>query len=185
MFETIPQTLTLLADFAVFGFFAAFFYEIFRIFRMFVRHNVIAAAAEDFLYLSLLGFFTFVYSLEKGGGYFRYFYLLGMVFGGAVYFLTVGRIISIAAGFIAKAFKKICSVIFKYILSPIGRWFGKYLHKISALFVVLHEKLFQSAKKLAKPLQNKRRILYNKRHDVKAKDGEVRHVIKAEIRKKA
>ena len=184
MFETIPQTLMLLVDFAVFGFFAAFFYEAFRILRMFIRHSVISAAIEDFVYLSLLGFFTFVFAVEKGGE-FRAYFLVGELFGGAVYFLTIGRVISLVVGFIAKIFKKICRLIYRHILSPVRKWFSKYLHKLFSLFVALYKKLCNHLKKLPNPLKNKRKILYNKRHNIKAKDGEVRHVIKAEVRKKA
>lgn len=185
MFDTIPQTLMRLVDFAVFGFFAAFFYEIFRILRQFIRHNVLAAAIEDFIYLSLLGFFTFVFSLEVGGGYFRLYFIFGELFGAVVYFITIGKIINIIVGFIAKIVHKIFHVIYKYILLPIGKVFGKYLHKLLSLFGKLYKKLASTVKKSAKHLQSKRKMVYNKKYDNHGEDGEIRHVIKAEVRKKA
>ncbi|MCL1867029.1 MAG: spore cortex biosynthesis protein YabQ, partial [Oscillospiraceae bacterium] len=89
MFEPISQSLYEIMMFSILGFALATLYEPIRVVRLFVRTNAVAAGIQDFLFLSACGLIVFAYSLEFGTGYFRYFYVLGIAFGAAVYFLTV------------------------------------------------------------------------------------------------
>jgi len=200
MFEPISANLSLLSSFTVLGFFLAAFYEIIRIIRLFKLQSNLIVGITDFLFLSLAAVVTFAYSIELGNGRFRWFYILGLVFGAAVYFLTVGRVISLASNFIVKCVKRFLAIILKYILVPIWgliiilskktcallRFFAL---KIVNVYNFTHKRVINSSKHL----KSKVKVLYNKKTARNNKvfqnsinketiTGEKRNVVKGEIR---
>ena len=112
MEQPISQHLHEMMMFAILGFFIAALYEPFRISRILIKTGVVATGIQDFLFLAASGLTVFAYSLEFGEGYFRYFYLIGIAFGAAVYFLTVGKLII----FVVRTFAEAIKIAIKYII---------------------------------------------------------------------
>jgi len=123
MFETTAQTLQEMTMFAILGFAFAVLYEPLRIVRVAFKPRGIFVALADFAFLSACGLLTFAYSLEFGAGYFRFYYVIALVFGAAVYFLTVGRVVNT---FSERVLKKVI---------------GKIAQKARAKMSILREKV--------------------------------------------
>ncbi|MCL2018401.1 MAG: spore cortex biosynthesis protein YabQ [Oscillospiraceae bacterium] len=207
MFEPISENLSQLSAFVVVGFFFAALYEIIRIIRLFKRQSDFVVCLTDFLFLSFAGLITFAYSMEFGEGRFRWFYIAGEIFGATVYFMTIGRAVSIASDFIVRSVKRTAALIIKYtkrlltavikyVLIPlykIIRIFSQYSWvKISNIYVFLTKIVLN----LINRLKNKVRIVYNKRTARKVRAirdnrsdnliaGDNRNVIKGEVRNAA
>ncbi|MCL2634313.1 MAG: spore cortex biosynthesis protein YabQ [Oscillospiraceae bacterium] len=188
MYETTSQNLTELMMFAILGFVLGALYEPIRISRLFVKTGTLATAIEDFLFLSVCGVIVFAYSLEFGAGAFRLFYLAGLLFGGVVYFLTVGKLISIIttafANAIKAAVKYVINLIHKRILLPIWQILVKYAQKTSPQIRTLYEII----EKRTKHLKNTAVMRYNSgasnlRKSRNNKNHETKTVIKAKVRK--
>jgi hypothetical protein len=196
MFEPISASLSQLSSFAVLGFFLAVFYEIIRIIRLFKKQSDLFVSVTDFLFLSLAGLITFAYSMELGSGRFRWFYIAGVIFGGTVYFLTIGRAVSLASNFIVKCIKraaafvvKCAKVIFifsmKHILVPLSKIICKFIQfsreKIGYIYVFLRKRALNSIKHL----KSRAKVVYNKRTTKTTTNAGVhRNVVKGTIKSK-
>ncbi|MCL1823400.1 MAG: spore cortex biosynthesis protein YabQ [Oscillospiraceae bacterium] len=165
MFEPISNSLSQLSYFTVLGFFFGAFYEIIRIIRLFKRQNSLAAGITDFLFLSFAGLITFAYALEFGNGSFRWFYILGVVFGGTVYFLTVGKLISFASELIVRCVKSIFSFIKRRIIIPLIKKVGIFNHFLWRKIVKFYGFIRENIINLIKHLKNKVKVLYNIREN--------------------
>jgi len=179
MFEPISASLSLISSFAIIGFFLAACYEIIRIIRLFKKQSDLAVSITDFLFLSFAGLVAFAYSMELGNGRFRWFYIAGMLFGAAVYFLTIGRLVSLASNlivrfvkhmlsFAVKCTKRALAILIEYILLPIHRKICVFLQflkgKIGNIYVFLRKKALNSSNHL----KNRAKMLYNERTERKA-----------------
>jgi Sec-independent protein translocase protein TatA len=162
MFEPATQSLHETAMFAILGFLLAALYEPMRIARIFFRTHAALVAVSDFLFLSACGLIVFAYSLEFGGGHFRYYYLIGLAFGTVVYFLTVGKLINMItrafADAIRKAVRRTASAIRRKVLLPLRE---KFVQLVQSLGTKLG-KFQQIAENRRKDLQNKLKVVYNK-----------------------
>jgi len=181
MFEPISQSLYELMMFSILGFFLGALYEPLRIVRLFVRTGALITGIGDFLFLAASGLIVFAYSLEFGGGHFRYFYVFGVVFGATLYFLTLGKLINFLTRTFADAIKA-------YILRPLC----KILVKIAQKTKVLAAKFRKNAEKHGKALINTIQIKYNSRtrriKEVKinreVQDGGTKTAVKARVIRK-
>jgi hypothetical protein len=183
MFEPISRSLSQLASFAVLGFFFGIFYEAVRIIRLFKKQSDLAVSITDFLFLSAAGLVTFAYSMELGNGHFRWFYVAGIVFGGTVYFLTVGRLVSLASNLIVRCVKTFLGLARRYVFAPLYKKLCKFIQflksKIGNIYVFLRKKALNSTNHL----KNRIKVVYNKRTIKTTVAGEKRNVIKGNIRK--
>jgi hypothetical protein len=161
VFEPISQGLYELMMFCILGFLSAALYEPLRIVRLFVKTGTLMTGIQDFLFLSACGLIVFAYSLEFGAGYFRYFYVVGVVFGATVYFLTAGRLINFVMRTFANAIKT-------RILRPIWNLLGKIAQKIRSVIV----RSYKNAEKHAKLLKNTTKIKYN---SIRLKNKQQKH----------
>jgi hypothetical protein len=194
MFEPISRSLSLLSSFAVLGFFLGAFYEIIRIIRLFKRQSVLAVGITDFVFMSAAALVVFAYSMELGGGSFRWYYVFGCVFGAAVYFLTLGRLISLASGFIVRCVKRTAAFIIRRIIKPVWRKTCEFTHVLTVKFGKISNLLGKHIRNSSKHLKSRAQILYNKnikkRSARKAQaasskistTGERRNVIKGKVR---
>lgn len=199
MFEPISESLSQLAGFAVIGFFLAVAYEPLRIIRLFHRQGDFFVCLQDFLFLTFAGFVTFIYSMELGGGSFRLFYAVGELFGAAVYFLTVGRLVSMLSDRIVRGVKWVLRKIDSLLVKPVCRTVVKIYKWIQKKLVKLYNLTGTHAQKSARYLKKSAGVLYNKHKphfsrnparphktaNINVNTKEKRNVIKAEIRKKA
>lgn len=182
MFENISSTLQQCGYFFVLGAIIGLFYEILRIFRMFIRHNSIALCAEDTIFLTLCGFISYIVSMAVGIGYFRIYYIVFEVFGAAFYFLTLGRLVNYIFRRISKIIILILSTIFGKIFCCLKKSIVPIAEKIRSIFDKF-AKFIQKRKNINKKvLQKHNEMLYNNiQLDLRSEN---RNVIKAKIRKK-
>lgn len=143
------------------GVFLSVGYEFFRIIRIVIPHNNFFIGAEDIIYLSFCGLILFGLSMEIGSGYFRLLYLLSAVFGAAVYFLTVGRLVKLISTFLFTAIKKILLRIFKVISTPVKKAVVTVAHNTAGVFVRIHKNISDIINKASPDLKNDGEMLYN------------------------
>jgi hypothetical protein len=181
MYEQISETLNLLANFAVIGFFLALFYEPLRISRKFGEQNAIVIGIEDVIFLAFAAIVMFAYSLELGGGTFRWYFVAGGLIGAAVYFFSLGMLISFFSGWIVRG------------ILAVWHWIVKLLKKIVNIISVPFTKLYGIIKKKyvmfynnrKKRLQSRREMRYNKVNVSGNAEPErvKRNVIRAEVKR--
>ena len=78
-------------------------YDILRVFRRLVKHNLLCVSIEDILFWIGTGFYLFVRIYETSNGTIRWYFVLGVLFGG---FATYYIIEKLAKKYIAKFRKK-------------------------------------------------------------------------------
>lgn len=199
MHTPVTDSLAQLLSFTILGFFMGVFYEIIRIIRLFKRQSDLAVSLTDFFFLTFAGLITFAYSMELGSGDFRWFYVAGQVFGAGIYFMTVGRLISLASNFIVKWVKRITKLVLNCIfrvLFLLGKYFcAPVRKKLCALLLFLKGKivhfygfLVKQVIILSKHLKTGTKMIYNKKtpHKENTEErllrGETRNVIKGKTR---
>ncbi|MCL2109026.1 MAG: spore cortex biosynthesis protein YabQ [Oscillospiraceae bacterium] len=173
MFTPATQSISQLLSFTILGFFTGIFYEIIRIIRLFRRQSDIAVNITDFLFLCVAGVITFAYSMELGNGDFRWFYVVGQLFGAVVYFATVGRLVSLASNFIvkcvkkawafaARCFKQAMLFIYRHIALPIKRKICAILLFLGAKIVYFYGFIRKQAIISSNHLKSRAKVLYNR-----------------------
>ena len=68
-----------------------FLYDLIRIFRRVILHNMAGEIAEDILYWIVIGYKMYVLLLTENGGGLRFYIVLGMGLGGLLYFQSIGK----------------------------------------------------------------------------------------------
>lgn len=187
MFQPISRNLTELARFVILGFALAALYEPFRVSRRFVRTGAAAAGIEDFLYLAACGLVTFAYSLELGDGHFRAFYIIGEVFGGTVYFLTLGRLVAFVTKTFADAVKAAVKYTFgligRLVVTPVWKILVKIAQKVRKMFVSLYEFIKNRVFLLKSKVKMKYNISKVKLRKNGNETGEPKNTVRAKVRK--
>lgn len=93
------------------------FYDLFRAFRISVRHHPVAVAAEDVLFSMAFGLVYFSFCVHFIEGSLRAFVLAGMIVGFFLYIISLGRIVSAILSRAMKTFvvivKKLVRIIKK------------------------------------------------------------------------
>lgn len=87
----------------LYGVASTFTYDILRILRRCVPHNIVAVSVEDMLYWIALSICTFALLIRINDGGVRFYFLIGAVLGAILYSLTVGKhIVSIISAILRK-----------------------------------------------------------------------------------
>lgn len=73
------------------GITAAFCYDLLRVWRRLYKQSLFFVSLQDFVYWFFLGFSGFLLIYRYNAGILRFFVLLGIVLGGALYWGTLGR----------------------------------------------------------------------------------------------
>jgi hypothetical protein len=136
------------------GFLLGAFYDVLRIWRDFFHSQTRAVFFQDFFYVVLCGFFSFLLALPLGEGSVRVYLLAGEAVGWFVYYFTVGQVT-------AFVFRAASNFLYRHIFNPAGArfhrlfgWFGK---KTGSAVKFLKKK----ASDLKKRLKRKAKIVYN------------------------
>ena len=108
MAEQLWRELKNILTLILFGMIWASLYDIFRILRRVVRHNVVAVSVEDMLYWIALTLACFLAILEINDGNFRLYLIMGMVGGAVLYRFTISSII---VKYVALLLKKIIKIV--------------------------------------------------------------------------
>ncbi|MGN0613407.1 MAG: spore cortex biosynthesis protein YabQ [Porcipelethomonas sp.] len=129
-FFTSGQQLQLFVLSCLFGIPIGIVFDVFRVFRMLIRHCKAAVIAEDILFFILYAVFVMCFTITAARSEFRIFYCLGNFLGFLLYFLTVGNIVT---SVLKKIIFKIKSVL-QLSLKKFVLICGKIIHKFVGSF---------------------------------------------------
>lgn len=158
-FFTSGQQLRLFLLSCAFGIPIGIAFDIFRVIRMLVRHNKIAAALEDILFFCLYGVFLMCFTITAARSEFRFFYCLGNFLGFVVYYVTAGTVVTNILKKIIFLIKKLLSKL----LEPVLKKFVLLYEKIRSIFVGTLQNMKSSKKNSKTPLIDDSDLLYNNR----------------------
>ncbi len=68
-----------------------FLYDLIRIFRRVILHNMAGEIVEDILYWIVIGYKMYFLLITENGGGLRFYIILGMCLGGLLYFQSIGK----------------------------------------------------------------------------------------------
>lgn len=152
------------------GFLLGALYDALRIWRDFFHSSSRAVFFQDFFYMILCAFFSFLLALPLGGGAVRVYLLAGEAIGWFVYYFTVGQVT-------AFVFRAISDFLYRHLFNPAGelfrrvfRWFGKKAARTAKF-------LKKKASGLKKRLKHKAKIVYN-RHNGWRRNRRKRKVVR-------
>ncbi len=132
------------------GFILGIVYDAAGIIRsLFVKLKPIVFVA-DFLFCILSAVLTYLLLLATANGFIRIYLLLALFTGAAVYFSTLGVLVS----FVTKKLSKLVRGIFTVIFSPFYRVLKKMFAGLNKLKEKIIKKLENSKNKLKKPLKD-------------------------------
>ena len=138
-FFTSGQQMNLFVMSCLFGIPIGIVYDVFRVFRITVKHGKIAVIIEDILFFMLYGIFIMSFTVTAARSEFRFFYCIGNLLGFILYFVTIGNAVT-------KILRKIIEKSKKALNVPIKN------------FVLICAKIY---KKIVGSLQN---IKFNKKN---------------------
>lgn len=137
------------------GFLLGALYDVLRIWRDFFHSRQRAVFFQDFFYMILCAFFSFLLALPLGSGAVRVYLLAGEAVGWFVYYFTIGQVTAII-------FRAVSNFLYRHFFNPVGelfrrivKWFGK---KAARVIKFLKKK----ASGLKKCLKHKAEIVYNR-----------------------
>ena len=136
-------------------------YDIFRVIRIAVPHGKAAIFTEDMLFFCICTIFSFIFLLKTTDGQIRFFILLGEGLGWLLHHCTLGELIIRISGAIIKAVKAILHFLYKWIIRPIGHFFGLLFTKLHKVFNFFKGKAKKTSKKQKYSLKRSRVVLYN------------------------
>ncbi len=131
-FFTSGQQMWLFVISCLFGIPIGIVFDIFRVFRMTVKHGKIAVMIEDILFFAIYGVFIMCFTITAARSEFRFYYCFGNLLGFILYFVTLGSFVT---------------TIIRKIIDWIKRVLGKPVKK----FVLICEKKLM---KFVRTLQN-------------------------------
>ncbi|MGN1481760.1 spore cortex biosynthesis protein YabQ [Porcipelethomonas sp.] len=162
-FFTWSEQLRLFLLSCLFGIPVGIVFDLFRVFRMLIPHNKIAAAAEDLIFFCLYGIFLMCFTVTEARSEFRFYFCIGNFLGFALYFVTVGSAVTSVLRKIIMFIKKIFAMIFR----PVVKKFVLICEKFRAFFVRTLQNLKIDKKNSKTPLIDNGDLLYNRNNDIK------------------
>lgn len=169
-FFTSGQQLQLFLLSCAFGIPIGIVFDIFRVLRMIIHHNKIAATLEDILFFCLYGIFLMCFTISMARSEFRFYYCFGNLIGFTLYYVTLGSAVTKILRKIINFIKKILLRIFR----PLIKKFALICEKIRTIFVGSLQNI-KSHKKNSETLlidngnlvYNSNKVKKNKRKNVK------------------
>lgn len=96
----------------VLGLFLGVIYDLFRIYRIFVKSKPLNVFIQDILYFTIITIITFMFLLVYNDGRLRMFILIGELMGSVIYFFSISIIVLKFSNIIAKVLFKTFHIIF-------------------------------------------------------------------------
>lgn len=93
-FFTVGEQFRLFFISILFGFPIGLFYDVFRILRIIIPHNSLAAALEDILFFAVYSVFITSFTYAAARSEFRIYYIAGNITGFFIYWFTAGKILT-------------------------------------------------------------------------------------------
>lgn len=98
---------------------AGVLFDIMRMIRRVFGTNVFTTSLADILFWTIIGLGIYMAIFVFNYGKIRWYEIMGVGFGGVIYFLSLSSILIKIMGIFLKIFKKIFRLIFKIILTPL------------------------------------------------------------------
>lgn len=183
MFESFQDALNMIGVYTAVGFALAVLYNILRFFRLAFPKMKKSIAAADVLFTLIAGFVLFAFSVDRGMGFFRLYYVAAAAFGFALNMVTLGLPVPVLARVFGKVLRRVWDAVSDMIRIPTEYACKKAIY-ISAESRKIISKI---AEKYQMHLQKRRNVMYNSTNRkiayVYPKGGENRNAIKAKVRK--
>ena len=188
MFETIEQTLSLLGNFTVIGFFLGSIYNCGRFIRLIFPNSKALTFMTDLIFIISSALIIFAFSVELGSGAVRLYYFAAALFGFAIYSVTLGLLTPAAARLIKTLSVYAYKAMYRTIIDPLIKLFGFIKQKTMYIFIIIHKNILKIAEKCILHLKKVHTSLYNKKdlykiEKLSSEGGEGRNVIVAKVRK--
>ena len=148
----------------------AFIYDIFRIFRKFIKHSAIFVYAEDVIYWIIVSFAMFYFMLAQNYGEIRAFTIIGAAVGAVLYLSALSPYVLNVLVIIIDFAIRVITVVIKIILAPI-----KLFLKIISIPLKFVTKL------LKKPVKKCKSLLQKSVSCVKIKGKHVQYLFEGAI----
>lgn len=152
-FFTSGQQMNLFVMSCLFGIPIGIVFDIFRVFRMTVRHGKIAVLIEDILFFMLYGIFLMCFTITAARSEFRFYYCFGNLLGFILYFVTAGSAVT-------KVLRKIIGKLKNTLRVPVKK-FVLICEKILKNFVRTLQNIKFKKKNNKTPLIDDSNMLYN------------------------
>jgi len=127
-----------------------FIFDLFRIFRLTIRHKNIYTYLEDILYWLIVVSLVFYFLLHITDGEIRFFFIIGVFLGMVIYFCTISifviRCSKIVINFFRKVFRLIYRLLLRIITPPILL--------VKFLLVTLQDFTLAILEKIMQPINN-------------------------------
>lgn len=179
-FFTSGQQLQLFLLSCVFGIPIGIVFDIFRVIRMIIRHNKIAAALEDILFFCLYGVFLMCFTISMARSEFRFYYCFGNLIGFILYYVTAGTVVT---GILKKIIGFIKNALLK-IFRPVLNKFALICEKIRTFFVGSFQNIKSNKKNSKTLLIDDTVLLYNSNNEKKNKRKNVKKLGVKNLKKK-
>lgn len=111
-----------------FGFLLGMAYDLCRILRLTVTRGKVAVFVVDILYFLAAGLSVFLFVLAYNQGEFRFYLILGIIFGFLIYYFTFGAFILKWSNRVIRLLRRILRAILRIFLTPF-RWFGRLIRR--------------------------------------------------------
>ena len=119
MILSMPQQAWLFLSTVVIGAGLGLFYDVFRVLRKTAPHRGFAVQLEDLLFWLAVTALVFYFMLHRNYGEIRFFSLLGVAIGGALYFATISRLVLKVSVVVVNFLKRVIAAAVRIILLPL------------------------------------------------------------------
>lgn len=164
-FFSVDEEVFLFGISCLFGVIIGVCYDIFRAFRLIIRHNSAMVFAEDLVFFIGYCLFLTAFTSAAARSSLRIYFIIGNLIGFTIYLLTIGNIVIRTL----QKLIKLTAAFFGIIFFPIRKFIAFIRQKISTKFVECSENLIKPIKSVKKGLLSKHNLLYNKTENKKRK----------------
>lgn len=107
-----------------FGFLLGVAYDLCRILRLTVTRGKVAVFVMDILYFLAAGLSVFLFVLAYNQGEFRFYLILGMIFGFLIYYFTFGAFILKWSNRVIRLLQRVLRAVLHAFMAPV-HWLGR------------------------------------------------------------
>lgn len=165
-FFSVREELVLFGLSCLAGTVIGIFYDVFRAFRLIVRHRLWLTAIEDAAFLGAYAVFLSAFASAAARGELRFYYVIGNVLGFALYYFTLGSVV-------IRTFRKLFDAVhavLKWAFAPFCRVYVLLRAKAKAKFVGSSKVLVKTIKKISLLLPRSGHLRYNKTENKKKRN---------------
>lgn len=137
-------------------------YDVLRIVRLLLSGKKRAVVAQDFFFMILAAFVTYLASLAASFGVVRFYVLACEAIGACVYFLTLGLLTERLARGLHCVLRWIARFLWRFFFHPLQRFFCAIGRWIGSKWMLLNKKTKKSKKNPENGLKPHGNMVYNR-----------------------